>query len=695
MAGNVRYEVADTVALIALDNPPVNALSLDVRRGIAASLSQAEADPNVDAIVLIGSDRAFCGGADIGEMGKAQASEEPILPSVILALESSSKPVVAAIGGVCMGGGLELAMGAHYRIASRDANLALPEVKLGLLPGAGGTQRLPRAIGLEKSIDFILGGNPATAEEFGNTQLIDHRADKDLASEAIDFARQLVAVRAPLRRLSDLKVDDTEAARLLDAVRGRVAATAIHYPAPAKIVDCLQAAVDMPFRAGLRFERERFLELRETSVHRALRYAFQAERASSKIPDVPADTPTRRIETVAVVGAGTMGRGIAMNFLNVGIPVTLKDTDPETAEHGVQTIRALYEGSVKRKRLTEEDLTQRLGLLTVGSGDVDFENADLVIEAVFEDMGLKETVFRHLDRVAKPGAILATNTSTLDVNRIASFTRRPQDVVGTHFFSPANVMRLLEVVRGDKTSTDVLATMMKLGKAIKKTPVLAGVCDGFIGNRMLEHYVRMAGLMVEQGSLPWQVDQALERWGMIMGPFRVGDLAGNDIGWAIRKRRYVEKPHVRYAKVADRICELGRFGQKTGKGWYLYKDGDRTPIPDPEVEEIIVQYRRDHGIEPRQFGDKEIVERCIYALINEGARILEEGIALRASDIDVVYLTGYGFPRFRGGPMRYADDIGLSRIVQTMESFREESGDGFWEPAAMLTELIEEAGRFT
>jgi len=653
------------------------------------------ADPAIAAIVLTGSGRAFSGGADIREMGKTDAIAEPNLPTLIRSLESCPKLVVAAIGGICMGGGFELALGANYRIATVDARLALPEVKLGLLPGAGGTQRLPRAIGLERSLDLILVGEPVRPQEFLNTPLIDRLAENDLTSEAIAYARRLVARQAPARKLRDLAAVAPDSEVVLTAARERIAASAAHFPAHGMIVDCLEAAIRRPFDEALGFERDCFLKLRQTSTHRALRHAFAAERDCWKIPDVPADTPTRAIDRVAIVGAGTMGRGITMNFLNAGLPVTLLDRDQDALDHGAAAIGQLYEGSMKRGRLTQQQLDERLVLLTVSLNEDELSKVDLVIEAVFEDLSVKEEVFRQLDRLARPGAILATNTSTLDVNRIAAFTERPQDVIGLHFFSPANVMKLLEVVRGSETSVEVLATVMKLARTIGKTAVVAGVCDGFIGNRMLEHYVRMAHLMVESGATPSQVDQALERWGMVMGPFRMGDLAGNDISWVIRKRRYVERPQVRYARIADRICELGRFGQKTGKGWYRYREGDRTPIADPEVEQIIAEYRSENGITPRSFADDEIVTRCMYALINEGARILEEGIALRSGDIDVVYLTGYGFPRFRGGPMCYADEIGLAKIVRRMATFETESGDPFWRPAGLISRLVDEGRGLT
>jgi len=691
----VHYRISDNIAVLTLDNPPVNALGFEIRRAIVQNIGKAVADAAIEAIVLTGSDRVFSAGADIRELGQPGATQDPNLPAVIQCLETCPKLVIAAIAGNCLGGGLELAMGAHFRIAGGNARLALPEVKMGLLPGAGGTQRLPRAIGLEKALDFILKGDPVPARDFLDTPLIDQLAEDSLLAEAIDYAKRLRAEGAAPRKLSALAVADTNRRAVLDAARERTSASAAHYPALAWIIDCLEVAATKPFDEGIIIEREYFLALRDTSTHRALRHAFVAERQSSKVPDITSDTPSRAINRVAIVGAGTMGRGISMNFLNAGIPVTVLDSRQETLERGVAAISQLYAGSVKRGRLTQVQMDKRLGLLTAETSDEGLRDADLIVEAVFEDMEVKEQVFQHLDRTAKPGAILATNTSTLDVNRIASFTQRPEDVVGMHFFSPANVMRLLEVVRAEMTSVEVLATVMKLAKVIGKTAVVAGVCDGFIGNRMLEHYVRMAGLMVENGALPWQVDQALENWGMIMGPFRMADLAGNDIGWAVRKRRYVERPNVQYARIADRICELGRFGQKAGKGWYLYRDSDRTPIRDPQVEEIVADYRREKSITPHIYSDEEIVQRCIFALVNEGARILEEGIAQRASDIDTVYLSGYGFPRFRGGPMHYADEVGLPEIARTMQDFEGSSGDPFWKPAKMMTKLIKEGRNFS
>ncbi|HET9470550.1 MAG TPA: 3-hydroxyacyl-CoA dehydrogenase NAD-binding domain-containing protein, partial [Usitatibacter sp.] len=589
----------------------------------------------------------------------------------------------------------ELSLACHYRVASADALLGLPEVKIGLLPGAGGTQRLPRAVGVETALNMIVSGNPVPAAKLQDTALVDRIVEGDLLQGAVAFARE-VAEKRPLPRVRDRPAIEPNAEAFFQFARNTVAAVAKNFPAPGKCVDAVAAAVSKPFEEGLKYERELFLQLIQSPESRALRHAFFGERAASKIPDVPADTPTRKVDSVAVIGAGTMGGGIAMNFLNAGIPVTILEMKQEALDRGVATIRRNYESSVKRGKLTAEKLGERMRLLKPTLSYDDLRGADLVIEAVFEEMGVKEAVFRKLDEVARPGAILATNTSTLDVNRIAAATKRPQDVVGMHFFSPANVMKLLEVVRGAKTAKDVLATVMQVAKKIRKTAVVSGVCDGFIGNRMVEQYLRQALFLLEEGASPQQVDRAMEKFGMAMGPFRVADLAGNDIGWAIRKRRYVERPNFVYSRVADRLCEQGRFGQKTGAGWYRYEAGRRDAIPDPKVDEIIAAYRKEKGVTPRRIDDGEIVERCVYALVNEGARILEEGIAARASDIDMVYLTGYGFPLHRGGPMLYADMAGLYNVVRSMRRFEADphADPSFWKPAPLLAKLAGEGRSF-
>ena len=684
------------MAVITLDNPPLNGLNHELRDGLVAGIDRASADAGVKAVIVIGAGRAFSSGADIREFNTPKSTAEPTLRSVIRVVESNAKPVIAAIGGICMGGGLELALGCHFRVASPGAKIALPEVKLGLVPGAGGTQRLPRAIGVEAALNMIVSGATVSSEQFKGTRLIDEIVDGELLQGALAFARKVVAEKRPLTRLRDVKVDFPNADAFFQFARNSVGPLAKNFPAPLKCIDAVAAAVSRPFDEGLVLERELFTQLVQTPESRALRHAFFAERAAAKIPDVPENTPARKIASVAVIGAGTMGGGIAMNFLSAGFPVSILEMKQEALDKGVATLRKNYEGSVKRGKLTPEKLQQNIALLKPTLSYDDIKGADLVIEAVFEDMAVKQAVFEKLDAVMKPGAILATNTSTLDVNKIAGFTRRPQDVVGMHFFSPANVMKLLEVVRGEKTAKDVLVAVMQVARKINKIAVVSGVCDGFIGNRMIEQYLRQAMFLLDEGASPRQVDGALERFGMAMGPFRMSDLAGNDVGWYIRKRRYVEKPNVVYSKIADRLCELGRFGQKTGLGWYRYEAGKRDAIPDPAVDELIGRYRKEIGITARKIADDEVVERCILALVNEGARILEEGIAQRASDIDMVYLTGYGFPLYRGGPMLYADTLGLYNVVRSMARLaaNAHADPAFWQPAPLLARLAAEGKTF-
>ena len=693
-----EYQVQGDIAVITLSNPPVNGLGFATRLGIADGLSRANADPAVKAIVLTGAGKAFSGGADIKEFGSPKALQEPNLLSVILALEHSTKPVVAAIHSVCMGGGLELALGCHYRIAAPGCSVALPEVKLGLIPGAGGTQRLPRVLGVETALNMIVTGDPVKSELLaaipGQT-LFSKIIDGDLVAGAVAFALEMADAR-PLPRVRDLPLKHPNADAYFQFARNTVKAMAKNFPAPARCVDCVEQATRRKFDDGMVYEREAFLALMMTPECKALRHAFFAERAASKIPDVPEDTPVRPIARLAVIGAGTMGGGITMNFLNAGIPVTMLEMKQDALDRGIATIRKNYESQVKKGKLKQDKYEARMALLSTTLNYADLSDADMVIEAVFEEMGVKEKVFRALDDVMKPGAILASNTSTLDVDQIAAFTKRPQDVIGTHFFSPANVMKLLEVVRGKHTAKDVLATVMKLGKLIRKTAVVSGVCDGFIGNRMIEQYSRQAGFLLEEGCTPEQVDKAAEKFGFAMGPFRMGDLAGNDIGWAIRKRRYVEKPDLRYSKTADLLCELGRYGQKTGAGWYDYLPGQRAAIPSAVVVKMIEDHRAALGITPRRISDDEIVQRLVFSLVNEAARILEEGIASKASDIDMVYLTGYGFPLWRGGPMCYADTFGLFNVVQAMKRFAKNPLDDgeFWQPAPLLAKLAAEGKTF-
>ena len=696
MTTGASYRQDGDVALIALDNPPVNGLGYAVRAETLALLDRAAADASVAAIVITGAGKAFSGGADIREFNTPKSVAEPTLATLIRTVESCAKPVVAAINGVCMGGGLELALGCHFRVAAPDAPIALPEVRLGILPGAGGTQRLPRAIGVEKALDMIVSGAPVPARDLAENGLFDLVAEGDVVAAAIAFAHAAAKDRRHLRRLRDQRIELPVAEAFFRFARNTIAARSPRLPAPARCVDAVAASVLRPFDEGLRYERELFLQLVATPESRALRHAFFAERAAAKIPDVPDDTLKRTIARVAVIGAGTMGAGIAMTFANASLPVTLLEMSQDALDRGMATIRRNYDQSVARGRIPAATRDAALARFTPTLAYADLAAPDLIVEAVFEDMDIKLDVFRRLDAVAKPGAILATNTSTLDVDRIAAAVSRPADVVGLHFFSPANVMKLLEVVRGARTGNDVLATVLALAKRIGKTAVVARVCDGFIGNRMVEHYLRQAMFLLEEGATPEQVDRALERFGMAMGPFRMSDLAGNDIGWRIRKRRYVEKPEVVYPRIADRLCEMGRFGQKTGAGWYRYEPGRRDALPDPAVHALIETHRAAIGATPRRIADDEIVDRCVLALVNEGARLLDDGIALRASDIDVVYLTGYGFPAHRGGPMLHADMLGLFNVERRMREFaaaRSTDAD-FWRPAALLSRLAAEGRTF-
>ena len=695
MSNTVSISVRGQVAVLTMDRPPVNSLGYDLRVGIADALDQANANAAVQAIVLTGTARAFSAGADVTEFGTTKGGMEPNLRVVIELLENNAKPVIGAIAGQCLGGGLELAMGCHFRVAAPDAQLGLPEVKIGLLPGAGGTQRLPRLIGLEAALNMIVSGAPVAAAKFAGTALVDKVIEGDLVAGAVAFAEEVIAKKTPARRARDLKVKDAQGEAFLQFARNTVGAMAKGFPAPMKCLEAVAASYGKSFDEGVKVEREGFLSLMASPESRALRHVFMAERAAAKIPGLPADTALRDIKKVGVIGAGTMGGGITMNFLNVGIPVVLLEMKQEALDKGLAIIRRNYENSMKKGKLKPEQVEQRMAMVSGTLAYDGFADVDLVIEAVFENMDVKKTVFETLDKVCKPGAILASNTSYLNIDTIAGFTKRPQDVVGLHFFSPANVMRLLEVVRGAKTAPDVLATSMALAKKIKKVAVVSGVCDGFIGNRMLARYGAAAQGLLNGGALPQQIDGALQKYGMAMGPFRMGDLAGLDIGWATRKRKAAEAGVEMKPNVADKLCEVGRFGQKTGAGYYRYEAGKRDPIPDPLTESLINDYRAANGITPRKISDDEVVQRCIFALVNEGARILDEGIAARASDIDIAYLNGYGYPLQRGGPMLYADMVGLPNVVRALRRFAAEPGaDASWQPAPYLVKLAESGKSF-
>jgi 3-hydroxyacyl-CoA dehydrogenase len=677
------------VAVLTVNNPPVNALSQHVRQGLRDGVIQAVADPGVAAIVIVCAGRTFIAGADITEFGKPPQS--PSLHEVLDLIEGSDKPIVAAVHGGALGGGLEVTLACHYRVGVRDARFGLPEVKLGLLPGAGGTQRLPRVVGVEKALGMMVSGDPIRADDALRSGLIDEIVEGDLTAAGVAFAEKVVREKRPLRKIRDL--DDK-----LAAVRGKpevfanfrksVARQTRGFRAPENIVRAVEAAVNVPFAEGIKQERELFAELMASPESKAQRYFFFAEREAAKIPDVPADTPAREIKKAAVIGAGTMGGGIAMNFANAGIPVTVVEVAKDALDRGLGIVRKNYEATASRGRITQADVDKRMGLIT---GTTDFNaigDADIVVEAVFEEMPIKKEVFAKLDGIAKADAVLATNTSTLDVDEIAAATRRPESVIGTHFFSPANVMRLLENVRGKKSSPTTIATAMSIGRRIGKVPVLVGVCYGFVGNRMLHQRGQQAEKLILEGAAPHQVDKVLTDFGFPMGPFAMSDLAGLDVGWRIRKGRGVKSP------VADRICELGRFGQKTGAGYFRYEGGDRTPIPDNEVEKIIVDVATGMGITRRPISDEEILQRLLYPMVNEGAKILDEKIAIRASDIDVIWVYGYGWPVYRGGPMFWADQIGLRALRDRMLEFKQQSGDPFWTPAPLLDRLAGEGKGF-
>jgi 3-hydroxyacyl-CoA dehydrogenase len=678
------------VAVLTVTNPPVNALSQHVRQGLRDGIKQAIADTGVGAIVIVCAGRTFIAGADITEFGKPP--REPGLHEVLDLIEGSPKPVVAAVHGTALGGGLEVTLACHFRVGVKDARFGLPEVKLGLLPGAGGTQRLPRVVGVDKALQMMVSGDPIRADEALKHGLIDEIVEGDLTAAGVAFAEKALKENRPLRRIRDL-TEKVTAARgkpeVFAEFRKSVARQTRGFRAPENIIKAVEAAVNLPFDAGIKRERELFAELLTSPESKAQRYFFFAEREAAKIPDVPGDTPARDIKKAAVIGAGTMGGGIAMNFANAGIPVTVVEVAKDALDRGLGIVRKNYEATASRGRLTMADVEKRMGLIT---GTTDFnaiKDADIVIEAVFEEMPIKKEVFAKLDGIAKPDAVLATNTSTLDVNEIASATKRPESVIGMHFFSPANVMRLLENVRGSKSSKTTIATAMTVGRRIAKVPVLVGVCYGFVGNRMLHQRGLQAEKLILEGALPHQVDKVLTDFGFPMGPFAMGDLAGLDVGWRIRKGRGVKSP------VADRICELGRFGQKTGSGYFKYEKGDRTPIPDPEVEKIIVDVATEQGITRRHVTDEEILQRLLYPMVNEGAKILDEKVAIRASDIDVIWVYGYGWPVYRGGPMFWADQIGLKAVRDKMAEFQKATGDAFWTPAPLLKRLADEGKGFT
>lgn len=693
MSDVVSYELVNNVAVISVNNPPVNALSQAVREGILDAVTTAQEDAS-EAIVLHCEGRTFIAGADITEFGKPP--QEPGLPSVLSAIENSSKPVIAAIHGTALGGGFEVALACHYRCAIASAKVGLPEVKLGLLPGAGGTQRVPRIAGVKAALDMIASGNPIAAPRAKDMGLVDEiiSAD-DLKAGAVEYGKALVKSGAPLKRIRDITIDPANVEPgFFDAARERLARRARGQIAQDKIVSCIEAAVNLPMDEGLQRERELFRELVTSPESAAMRHIFFAERLAAKIKDLPRDTPLRAVNKVAIIGGGTMGGGIAMCFANVGIPVLMLEIDDEALQRGMGIIEKNYKITMLKGKMTEDQLGQRIGLITGTTDYADLGDVDMVIEAVFENLELKKEIFAKLDAVCKPGAILATNTSYQDVDAIAAATGRPQDVLGMHFFSPANVMKLLEVVRGEKTADDVLATTMAIGKRINKVCALSRVCYGFIGNRMLGGYGREAQMLLMDGCTPSQVDSALEKFGMAMGPLAMGDLAGLDVGYKARQGRTDLPDDPKLYRMGTLLVEMGRYGQKTGSGFYKYDPETRARMADPEVEAMIKAEAAKIGIEQRDISDEEILQRCFYPLINEGARILEEGIAQRPSDIDVVYVFGYAFPVAKGGPMYYADQIGLKQVYDKICEFRDRDGEQYWQPAPLLKQLAEAGKTF-
>lgn len=682
----VDLEKRGNVALLVIDNPPVNALSQGVRQGLVEGLAAANEDPEVEAVVLVCRGRTFIAGADISEFGKPPSP--PSLFEAINGLEAGPKPTIAAIHGTALGGGFEIALSCHYRVAVKSARFGFPEVKLGLLPGAGGTQRLPRLVGPQRALEIVTSGNMFGTDEALETGLIDKIVDGDLTDGAVAFAVEVVSENRPLVKIRDIH-DKVEAARgkpeIFAEFRRKIARKSRGFMAPEYNVRCIEAAVNLPFDEGIAKEQELFRELLASDQSAAQRYYFFAERQAAKIPDVPRDTPQIQIESVGIIGAGTMGGGIAMNFANVGLPVTITEMDQAALDRGLAVVRKNYERTAKSGRISPDDVEKRMDLITGTLDYGDLADCDIVIEAVFENMDLKKKIFIQIDEICKDGAILATNTSALDVNEIAAVTRRPESVIGLHFFSPANIMRLLEVVRGEKTSDEVIATSMALAKRIGKIAALVGVCRGFVGNRMLYGRGVEANKLILEGAMPWDVDDVLYEFGFPMGPFAMSDLAGLDIGW--------QKETSTSSTIREVLCEQGRRGQKTGKGFYVYNAETRAKSPDPVVEKLVLEFSEKEGIERREIGEEEILERCLYPMVNEGAKILEEGIAIRSSDIDVVWVNGYGWPVYRGGPMFWADSIGLDKIVARMDEFQQKHGD-FWKPATLLRKLADEGKGF-
>ncbi len=697
MTDLVQYSTRGAVGVITLANPPVNAFSAAVRAGVLEALEGIMADDALTAAVITGSGKLFSGGADIREFNTPAGMQSPNLPELIEKTEAFPKPIVAALHGTAVGGALELSMACHYRVAAAGTRLGLPEVTLGIVPGAGGTQRMPRLVGAEAALDLIVGGRRIKAEEALELGLIDEVAESDVVDAAVALAERVAAEGGPPRRTSEMEdrvAADRERPEIFEEYRKKMARKARGLESPYACVECIEAAVSKPFTEGLAFERQTFVRCVESAQSRALQHAFFAERESGKVPGVTKETPTRPIERAAVIGGGTMGTGITMCFANAGIPVTIIEVAQDGLDGAMKTMEGTYAGGVKRGRMSQDAMDACMGLITPSLGYDTVADVDLVVEAVFEDMALKKEIFGKLDEICAEGAILATNTSTLDIDEIARSTSRPGSVVGLHFFSPANIMRLLEIVRGEATSPETLATAMAIGKQLRKQGVVVGVRDGFVANGMFLPYIRESEFLLEEGATPEQVDRVIFEFGFPMGPFQTMDMAGLDVGWRIRQAAAATRPEdERYSPVADRICEMGRMGLKTEAGWYLYEEGSRTPVPDPEITAMIEASSAEQGIERREISDQEILERCLYPLVNLGAGMLEERVALRSSDIDVIWMHGFGFPRYHGGPMFWADQIGLGEVHRVMQELHEKHGE-LLKPTALLTQLGQEGRSF-
>ena len=682
----VSLEKKDELGILAIDNPPVNALGVDVRKGLFDGVAMAVKDDGIKAVIIICRGRTFCAGADIREFGKPM--QAPFLPDVLDVIENAPKPMIAAVHGTAFGGGLETALASHFRIAVKSASFGLPEVKLGLLPGAGGTQRLPRVTGVEKALEMITSGNPIGAAEALRVGLIDEIAGDDLEADATNFAKKILAENRPIVKVSELDDNITPAREnpgVFDDFRKKNARKFRGFEAPEACIKAVEAAVNKPFREGIAHERKLFNQLMNGSQSAAQRHYFFAERQVAKIPDIPKDTPVYDIKKVGIIGAGTMGGGIAMNFVNSGIPVTLVEQKQDFLDRGIGVIRNNYEITASKGKMSADDVEKRMGMIHGTVSMEDLSDVDLLIEAVYESMDLKKEIFKKLDGICRDGAILATNTSYLDVNEIAAQTRRPEYVLGLHFFSPANVMRLLEIVRAEKTSKEVLATSLAIARKIKKIAVVVGVCYGFAGNRMFAKRKQQAEQLILEGAMPAQVDRVIYDFGFPMGPFALADLIGIDLGW--------DRDNSAGRTLQEVLCEMGRFGQKSGAGFYKYEKGTRAPIPDPEIDQLIIDFSKKQGIERREISDEEILERCIYPIINEGAKILEEKIAVRPSDLDVIWVNGYGWPVYRGGPMFYADLVGLDKIVDALKTYEAKLGEDF-KPAALLEQLVRDGKKF-